>query len=79
LSPIPGLPKALYEKVYCGRGQAENLIKAHKLHRVSGRTSCTRATANQFRLLIHTGAYWLLLPLRGLALRLSPELVEGLA
>jgi hypothetical protein len=68
---LPGLPKALYEKVYCGRGQAENLIKAHKLHLVSGRTSCTRATANQFRLLIHTGAYWLLLTLRGLAPRTS--------
>jgi Transposase DDE domain group 1 len=25
---LPGLPKALYEKLYCGRGQAENLIKA---------------------------------------------------
>jgi hypothetical protein len=68
---LPGLPKALYEKVYCGRGQAENLIKAHKLHLASGRTSCTRATANQFRLLLHTGAYWLLLTLRGLAPRLS--------
>jgi hypothetical protein len=68
---LPGLPKALYEKVYCGHGQAENLIKAHKLHLASGRTSCTRATANQFRLLLHTGAYWLLLTLRGLAPRLS--------
>jgi hypothetical protein len=29
---LRGLPKALYEKVYCARGQAENLIKAHKLH-----------------------------------------------
>jgi hypothetical protein len=51
---LPGLPKALYEKVYCARGQAENLIKAHKLHLASDRTSCTKATANQFRLLIHT-------------------------
>jgi len=39
----------------------ENLIKAHKLHLASDCTSCTRATANQFRLLIHTAAYWLLL------------------
>lgn len=74
-----GLPKALYEKIYCARGQAENLIKAHKLHLASGRTSCTKATANQFRLLIHTAAYWLMLTLRGLAPRTSPELVEGLA
>ena len=32
---LPGLPKSLYEKVYCARGQAENLIKAHKLHLAS--------------------------------------------
>src|SRR6266852_5406165 len=53
------------------RGQAENLIKAHKLHLASDRTSCTKATANQFRLLIHTVAYWLMLSLRGLAPRTS--------
>jgi hypothetical protein len=68
---LPGLPKALYEKVYCARGQAENLIKAHKLHLASDRTSCTKATANQFRLLIHTAAYWLMLTLRGMAPRTS--------
>jgi hypothetical protein len=68
---LAGLPKALYEKIYCARGQAENLIKAHKLHLASDRTSCTKATANQFRLLIHTAAYWLMLSLRGLAPRTS--------
>jgi hypothetical protein len=68
---LAGLPKALYEKVYCARGQAENLIKAHKLHLASDRTSCTKATANQFRLLIHTVAFWLMLTLRGLAPRTS--------
>ena len=68
---LRGLPKSLYEKVYCARGQAENLIKAHKLHLASDRTSCTKATANQFRLLIHTAAYWLMLSLRGLAPRTS--------
>ena len=57
--------------VYCARGQAENLIKAHKLHLASDRTSCRKATANQFRLLIHTAAYWLMLSLRGLAPRNS--------
>ena len=64
---LAGLPKSLYEKVYCARGQAENLIKAHKLHLASDRTSCTKATANQFRLLIHTAAYWLMHSLRALA------------
>jgi hypothetical protein len=41
------------------------------MHLASDRTSCTKATANQFRLLIHTTAYWLLLRLRGLAPRTS--------
>src|SRR5271165_6603413 len=68
---LRGLPKTLYEKVYCARGQAENLIKAHKLHLASDRTSCTKATANQFRLLVHTAAYWLMLSLRSLAPKLS--------
>jgi hypothetical protein len=68
---LRGAPRWLYESVYCQRGQAENLIKAHKLHLASDRTSCTSATANQFRLLIHTAAYWLLHTLRGLAPRTS--------
>jgi hypothetical protein len=68
---LQGAPRWLYEDVYCARGQAENLIKAHKLHLASDRTSCTRATANQFRLLIHTAAYWLLHTLRSLAPKTS--------
>ncbi len=64
---LRGLEHVLYEVVYCARGQAENLIKAHKLHLASDRTSCTKATANQFRLLIHTAAYWLMHSLRDLA------------
>ena len=68
---LKGTPRWLYESVYCQRGQAENLIKAHKLHLASDRTSCTRATANQFRLLVHTAAYWLLHTLRGLAPKTS--------
>jgi hypothetical protein len=68
---LAGAPRWLYESVYCQRGQAENLIKAHKLHLASDRTSCTSATANQFRLLIHTAAYWLLHTLRGLAPKTS--------
>lgn len=64
---LKGLEHVLYEKMYCARGQAENLIKAHKLHLASDRTSCSRATANQFRLLIHTAAYWLMHGLRALA------------
>jgi len=68
---LAGAPRWLYESVYCARGRAENLIKAHKLHLACDRTSCTSATANQFRLLIHTVAYWLLHTLRGLAPKTS--------
>ncbi|WP_282183639.1 transposase [Azospirillum sp. TSH58] len=68
---LAGTPKALYETIYCARGQMENRIKAHKLHLASDRTSCSKATANQFRLLIHTAAYWLLHTLRGLAPKAS--------
>lgn len=64
---LRGTPRWLYEAIYCARGQAENLIKAHKLHLASDRTSCTKATANQFRLVLHTAAYWLLHTLRSLA------------
>ena len=57
---LEGAPRWLYKDVYCARGQAENLIKAHKRHLASDRTSCTKAAANQFRLVLHTAAYWLL-------------------
>ena len=64
---LKGAPRWLYEAVYCARGhrlqpiprdvgradRAENLIKAHKLHLASDRTSCSKATANEFRLLVH--------------------------
>jgi Transposase DDE domain group 1 len=61
-----GSPRALYETLYCQRGQAENHIKAWKQHLAADRTSCCRATANQFRLMLHTGAYWLLWSMRSL-------------
>ena len=63
--------KVLYEKVYCARGNMENMIKEHKLYTKSDRTSCHRWEANQFRLFLHTGAYWLLLKLRQAAPRKS--------
>ena len=64
-------PKRLYERVYCARGQMENLIKAHKRHLASDRTSCTSALANQFRLVLHSAAYMLLHDLRSAAPRRS--------
>ncbi|HYD29337.1 MAG TPA: transposase [Azospirillaceae bacterium] len=61
-----GRGRALYEEVYCRRGQAENHIKTWKAHLAADRTSCSAATANQFRLFLHAGAYWLLWSLRAL-------------
>lgn len=59
-----GRGKHLYEKVYCGRGQAENHIKAWKTHLAADRTSCSKPAANQLRLFLHGGAYWLMWTLR---------------
>ena len=68
---LPGRAKVLYEKVYCARGRMENMIKDHKRYTKSDRTSCHRWEANQFRLFLHTGAYWLLHRLRSAAPRRS--------
>lgn len=68
---LPGRAKHLYEKTYCKRGQAENLIKDMKTYTRSDRTSCHRWEANQFRLLLHMAAYWLLHRLRDAAPRRS--------
>ena len=59
-----GAARRLYERTYCKRGQAENHVKAWKRHLAADRTSCSRATANQFRLMLHTAAYWLMWSLR---------------
>jgi hypothetical protein len=61
---LPGRAKVLYEKVYCARGRMENLIKDMKLYTRSDKTACSRWEANQFRLFLHMGAYWLLHSLR---------------
>jgi len=64
-----GKAKALYEDVYCRRGAAENHIKSWKTHLAADRTSCTRATANQFRLFLHSAAYVVMHYLRSVKLR----------
>ena len=46
------------------RGNAENLIKDMKRFTRSDKTACSRWQANQFRLFLHMGAYWLLHSLR---------------
>ena len=64
----------LYETLYCARGNAENLIKLHKSQLASDRTSCRHPKANQFRLILHTAAYWLLLTMRAAAPSLAVAL-----
>jgi hypothetical protein len=59
-----GSAEWLYDTLYCARGQAENLIKLHKSQLASDRTSCRSPLANQVRLVLHTGAFWLMLGLR---------------
>lgn len=56
-------PKELYEW-YVRRGESENWIKDFKLHLKADRLSCHRFIANQFRLLLHAAAYWLMDTLR---------------
>jgi hypothetical protein len=60
VTSLEGRAKTLYEKVYCARGRMENLIKDMKLYTRSDKTACSRWQANQFRLFLHMGAYWLL-------------------
>jgi hypothetical protein len=63
--------RTIYQDIYCARGQAENHIKAWKTHLAADRTSCCRAVANQMRLFLHVGAYWLMWSLRTLMPRRS--------
>jgi hypothetical protein len=67
VTSLKGSARHLYEDVYCARGQAENFIKLHKAQLASDRTSCRDPRANQMRLILHTGAYWLLHALRAAA------------
>ena len=63
LSTRTDAPKDLYE-FYVRRGESENWIKDFKLHLKADRLSCSRFIANQFRLLLHACAYWLMDALR---------------
>jgi hypothetical protein len=56
-------PKRLYDW-YVRRGEAEGWIKDFKVALKADRLSCCRFWANQFRLLLHAAAYWLLDELR---------------
>ena len=63
VTTCPDLPEALYAW-YIARGDGENAIKDLKLACFADRLSDHRFCANQFRLLLHAAAYWLLDTLR---------------
>jgi len=66
---LEGEAPALYERLYCARGDMENRIKEQQLDLFADRTSCQRWWPNQFRLLLSSLAYTLLEALRRLALQ----------
>jgi hypothetical protein len=61
---LPGDPQALYDGVYCARGDMENRIKEQQLWLFADRTSCHAFVANQFRVLLAAAAYVLVEHLR---------------
>ena len=61
-------PQALYERMYCARGDMENRIKECQLGLFADRTSCHLWWPNQFRLLLASLAYVLMERLRTLGL-----------
>ena len=67
VTDLKGSAKALYERRYCARGEAENRIKEAQLDLFGRRASCHRYQANQLRLLLAGLAYTLMINLRRLA------------
>ena len=67
VTDLKGSPKALYERRYCARGEADNRIKEAQFDLFGRRASCQRFQANQLRLLLAALAYTLMINLRRLA------------
>lgn len=65
---LEGEGQALYEKLYCQRGEMENRIKECQLDLFADRTSAHRWWPNQFRLIVSSLAYSLIVAIRRLAL-----------
>jgi len=65
---LEGDGQALYDGLYCQRGEMENRIKEQQLDLFADRTSCHQWWPNQFRLILASLAYTLLEAIRRLAL-----------
>lgn len=68
LSPEEYAARALYEDVYCARGEMENRIKEQQNHLFADRTSSSKMRANQLRLWFSSVAYLLMHSLRRMGL-----------
>ena len=66
---LTGEPKALYDDMYCQRGEAENRIKEAQVGLFATRTSCRHFHSNQLRVLLAALGYVLIERLRALALQ----------
>lgn len=69
VTSLPGDAQALYDEVYCARGEMENRIKEQQLGLFSDRTSCHSWWANQFRVILSAAAYVLMETIRRIGLR----------
>ena len=69
VTSLEGDAQALYEQLYCARGEAENRIKEAQIDLFGRRASCHKYAANQLRLLLAALAYTLMVNLRRLALK----------
>jgi len=65
---LAGEPQALYDDLYCQRGEAENRIKEAQVGLFATRTSCQHFQGNQLRMLLAALGYVLIERLRALAL-----------
>ena len=68
VTTLQGDPQAIYDEIYCARGEMENRIKEQQLGLFADRTSCSGWWANQFRLLLSSAAYVLMETIRRIGL-----------
>jgi hypothetical protein len=71
LAPERAQARALYEDLYCARGEMENRIKEQQLDLFADRTSAATLRANQLRLWFASMAYVLMEALRRIGLQAS--------
>lgn len=69
VTSLDGDAQAIYDTIYCARGEMENRIKEQQLGLFADRTSCHSWWANQFRLLLSSAAYVLVEAIRRLGLQ----------